>query len=153
MGLTIERISSHHADTSFMKRYSISIRRPEINYGELIAKDPLNATLNLQYAAGALRKNKAYLSYAELKTAEYLGAARADVEKGMSLAHAAMPKPETMHHNGYFRLTSLASELATRSQGKHFSVLDVGGGEGCLRPLYPMHLTVSSIRVQMAFPE
>src|SRR6266508_2057678 len=82
MGLTIERISTRHADTSFIKRYSISITRPEINYGDLIAKDPLNATLHLQYAAGALKNNKAYLAYAELKTAEYLGATRADVSKG-----------------------------------------------------------------------
>jgi hypothetical protein len=136
-----------------MKRYSISITRPEINYGELISKDPLNAALHLQYAAGALRKNKAYLSYAELKTAEYLGAARADVGNGMSLARAAMPKPETMNHNGYFRLTSLASELATRSQEKNFQYWTLEGERGCLRPLYPMHLTVLSIRAQTAFPE
>ena len=100
MGLKIERTSPPQADTSFMKGYSISITRSEINYGELIAKDPLNATLHLQYAAGALRRNKAYLSYAELKTAEYLGAARGDVGNGLSLALAAMPKPETMNHNG-----------------------------------------------------
>jgi SAM-dependent methyltransferase len=137
MGLKIERISNRHADTSFLKRYSISLTQPEINYGDLISKDPLNANLHLQYAAKALRKNKAYLSYAELKTAEYLGAARADVGKGMSLARAAMPKPETMNHNGYFRLTSLASELATRSKGKNFSVLDVGGGEGMLASFIP----------------
>ena len=115
----------------------MSIIRPEINYGEFIAKDPLNVTLHLQYAAGALRKNKAYLSYAELKTAEYLGAARADVAEGMSLALAAMPKPETMNHNGYFRLTSLASELTARSKEKNFSVLDVGGGEGMLASFIP----------------
>ena len=137
MGLTMERISTCHADTSFMKRYSISITRPEINYGELISKDPLNATLHLQYAAGALRKNKAYLSYAELKTAEYLGAARTDVEKGMSLVRAAIPKPETINHNGYSRLSSVASELVTRSQKKKFSVLDVGGGEGMLASFIP----------------
>jgi hypothetical protein len=135
--LKTERISNRNAYASFMKRYFMSIIRPEINYGELIARDPLNATLHLQYAAGALRKNKAYLSYAELKTAEYLGAARADVAEGMSLALAAMPKPETMNHNGYFRLTSLASELTARSKEKNFSVLDVGGGEGMLASFIP----------------
>lgn len=120
-----------------MKRYSVTVNRPEINYVERISKDPLNAALHLQYAAVAIRKGKAYLSYAELKTAEYLGAGREDVEKGLSLALAAIPKPEIMNHNSYFRLSSLASELALRSKEKNYSVLDVGGGEGMLASFIP----------------
>jgi len=137
MGLTIARNPNRHAKTSIMKRYSISVTRPEINYGELIARDPLNSELHLQYAADALRRNKAYLSYAELKTAEYLGASHVDVEKDLDLARSAMPKPETMNHNGYFRLASLASELNSRSKDKNYSVLDVGGGEGMLASFIP----------------
>jgi len=139
LGLKIERNPNHYSDASFMKRYSVSINRnrPEINYAERISKDPLNAALHLQYAAEALRKGKAYLSYAELKTAEYLGAECDEVKEGMSLALAAMPRSELMNHNGYYRLASLASELALRNKGKNFSVLDVGGGEGMLASFIP----------------
>lgn len=137
MGLRIERNPNQHANTSFLKRYTISVARPKMNYDELIAKDPLNISLHLQYAAEAIRRNKAYLSYAELKTAAYLGAGRDEVEEGLSMALAAMPKPEVMDHNGYFRLSSLASELALRSTEKKYSVLDVGGGEGMLASFIP----------------
>lgn len=132
LGIKIERDSNQHASASFMKRYSITINRPEINYVDLISRDPLNAALHLQYAAEALRKGKAYLSYAELKTAEYLGAERDEVKEGMSLALAAIPKPASMNHNGYYRLNTLASELVSRNKERGFSVLDVGGGEGML---------------------
>lgn len=137
LGLKIERNPSQHAGPSFMKRYSITINRPEINYADLISKNPLNATLHLQYAAQAIRKGKAYLSYAEMKTAECLGAGRDEVKEGMRLALAALPKPEIMNHNGYFRLASLASELASRNKEKNYSVLDVGGGEGMLASFIP----------------
>lgn len=137
MGLRLERNHKHHANTALMKQYSISAIRPEINYRELIASDPLNAALHLQYAAEALSKGKPYLAYAELKTAEYLGAVRDDVERDLGLARAAIPRPEIMNHNGYFRLFSLASELASRAKEKNFSVLDVGGGEGMLASFIP----------------
>lgn len=142
MGLTIIR---NPAKISFLKRYSITVNPPgidsrpgiEIYFAERISQDPLNAALHLQYAAEALRKGKAYLAYAEFKTAKFLGAGHDDVEEGMSLALAAIPKPEIMNHNGYFRLASLASELAERSKVKNFSVLDVGGGEGMLASFIP----------------
>lgn len=137
MGLKIVRNQNPNAKSSLLKRYSISAVRPEINYRELIENAPLNAALHLQYADEALRKNNAYLSYAELKTAEYLGAASEDVKDRMALALAALLKPETMNHNGYFRLISLASELASISKEKSFSVLDVGGGEGMLAAFIP----------------
>ncbi len=137
MGLRIERNHNNHANTSLMTRYSISAIRPEIKYGELIAKDPLNAALHLQYASEALSKFKPYLAYAELKTAEYLGATRGDVEKLLGLARAAILKLGIINHNGYFRLLSLASELASRSKGMNFSVLDVGGGQGMLASFIP----------------
>ena len=132
LGIKIERDSNQHASASFMKRYSITINRPEINYVDLISRDPLNAALHLQYAAEALRKGKAYLSYAELKTAEYLGAERDEVKECMRLALAAIPKPASMNHNGYYRLNTLASGLVSRNKERGFSVLDVGGGEGML---------------------
>ncbi len=137
MGLKIVRNQNPNAKTSLLTRYSISVIRPEINYRELIENTPLNAALHLQYADDALSKGKAYLAYAELKTAEYLGAASEDVKDRMALALADLPKPEAMNHNGYFRLTSLASELASISKEKNFSVLDVGGGEGMLAAFIP----------------
>jgi len=136
MGLKIER---NPTNSSFRKRYSITVNRPEIEtkFIELISKDPLNSVLHLQYAAEALREGRAYLSYAELKTAEYLGARSDEVKEGMSLALATMPKPEFMSHNVHFRLSSLASEIALRNKEKYFSVLDVGGGEGKLASFIP----------------
>src|SRR5271169_3142480 len=113
MGLKIER---NPTNSSFMKRYSITVNRPEIEtkFVELISKDPLNSVLHLQYATEALRKGRAYLSYAELKTAEYLGAGNNEVKEGMRVALATMPKSEFMSHNVHFRLSSLASEIALR---------------------------------------
>lgn len=134
LGLTINRNSTN---ASLMKRYSITVNRSEINYVERISKNPLNATLHLQYAADSLRKGKAYLAYAELKTAEYLGAGCSEVKEDMRLALAAMPKPEVMNHNTYFRLSSLASEITSRNTESKFSVLDVGGGEGMLASFIP----------------
>ncbi|HTN94175.1 MAG TPA: class I SAM-dependent methyltransferase [Gallionella sp.] len=137
MGLTIVCNSNRHSGISIVKRYSISVTQPDINFGELIGKDPLNAALHLRYATQAIRRGKAYLAYAELKSAEFLGASRDEVKNDMQLAIAALPKPETMNHNGYYRLTSLASELALRSKEGNFSVLDVGGGEGMLAAFIP----------------
>lgn len=114
-----------------------STLKSRIQFQELIRRDPLNPVLHLQFAFQALHENRVYLSYAEFKTAQFLGAASKDVEIGLRLARAALPAPERMNHNGYYRLASLASELATRSQGGPFSVLDVGGGEGMLAPFIP----------------
>ena len=125
------------ANTSFVRRYSLSVIHPEINYRELIANAPLNATLHLQCAEDALSKGKPYLGYAEFKTANYLGANSEDVTIAMELALADLPKPETINHNGYYRLKSLATELTSRNRGSNFSVLDVGGGEGMLAAFIP----------------
>lgn len=134
MGLTVKR---NLGSTSCLNRYLISIKHSELNYSELIAKEPLNEALHLQYAEQATRMGKVYLAYAELKTAAYLGARCAELEESMILARAAMPKPETINHNGYYRLVSLASELASINKGNKFSVLDVGGGEGMLASFIP----------------
>lgn len=137
LGLKIERKPNQQENALFLNRYSIAIKRPEINYAERIATDPLNATLHLQYAADALKKGRAYLSYAEFKTAEYLGAEHNELEAGLNLALTAIPKPEFMNHNTYFRLSSLAAEVTFRNTEKSFSVLDVGGGEGMLASFLP----------------
>lgn len=110
-----------------------------MNYLEQISKDPLNAALHLQYATEALRRGYVYLSYAELKTAEYLGAESGEVARRMNSTLAALPKPESIGHNMHFRLFSLASEIALVNKNNHnlYSVLDVGGGEGMLASFIP----------------
>ena len=119
-----------------LQRLGVTLK-PRIQFQERIRRDPLNPALHLQLAFQALRADRVYLSYAEFKTALFLGAASKDVEIGLHSARAALPPPERMNHNGYYRLTSLASELVTQSHGGAFSVLDVGGGEGMLAPFIP----------------
>lgn len=130
LGLKIKSNTSMVGSTSF--RFNGTI-----NFIERISKEPLNAALHLQYATDALRRGKAYLSYAEMKTAKHLGARNEDVERGLSLALAAMPKQEYMNHNMYYRLTSLATEISSRNKENKYSVLDVGGGEGMLASFIP----------------
>ena len=51
---------------------------------EALTKDPLNENLHLKYADYASRAVNYYLAYAELKTAEALGAERNTVEGKLS---------------------------------------------------------------------
>ncbi len=57
-----------------------------------------------------------HLAYAELKTAEYLGADRREIDKRLDAFKRALPDPLTMNHNQYFRFISLSSEI-TKSGG------------------------------------
>ena len=134
LGYKLERNLNN---TSFIKRYSVTNIGTENSYSERISKDPLNADLHLQFADYALRKGKAHLAFAELKMAEYLGAKDDKIKERMMLALDSMPRPELMNHNLYFRLTSLASEITSRNNGKNYSVLDVGGGVGILASFIP----------------
>ena len=116
LGYKLERNLNN---TSFIKRYSVTNIGTENSYSERISKDPLNADLHLQFADYALRKGKAHLAFAELKMAEYLGAKDDKIKERMMLALDSMPRPELMNHNLYFRLTSLASEITSRNNGKN----------------------------------
>lgn len=102
-----------------------------------IGKDTLNANLHLEYASSASRRGRHSLAYAELKTAEYLGADRKQVEQYATVYRRALPDPQQISHNQFFRYKTLASEILERSQGGEISVLDVGGGEGILASFLP----------------
>jgi hypothetical protein len=105
-----------------------------------ISEDPLNANLHLQYALEASKKGMAYLAYAELKTADYLGADRREIESHIKMFRAATPKQEYMNHNQYFRFFSLSSEIISRgnkSSKSKLSILDIGGGQGELASFIP----------------
>jgi hypothetical protein len=104
---------------------------------EKIAKDPLNAILHLQHAVYASERGMPYLAYAELKTGEYLGASREQVEKHATTFRNALPDPKHMNHNKYFRFISLSSEIISRGDKSDISVLDVGGGQGELASFIP----------------
>lgn len=107
------------------------------DYVGKISRDPLNHSLHFQYAIAALKSNRPYLALAELKTAEYLGAGKEVVEEYRGAVLGALPDPEVMNHNRYYRLLSLSSELLERNGNQDFSVLDVGGGEGDLASFIP----------------
>jgi len=104
-----------------------------------ISVDPLNADLHLHYAMDASKRGMSYLAYAELKTAEYLGADQRETESRMEMFQASIPQKEYMNHNLYFRLFSLSSEIISRGKKSEskLSVLDVGGGQGQLASFIP----------------
>lgn len=104
---------------------------------DTLAKDPLNASLHLQYAIEAANAGSCYLAYAEIKTAEYLGADRRETGRLLDAFRRALPDPITMNHNQYFRFISLSSEIVNRAGGNDISVLDVGGGDGRLAAFIP----------------
>ncbi len=46
-----------------------------------ISEEPLNPNLHFQYAVHALKKKQYYLAFAELKSAEFLGANDGEIQK------------------------------------------------------------------------
>lgn len=95
-----------------------------------LMEEPLNADIHLLYADRVLSTGMPTLAYAELKTAEYLGASPIEVEKRMAAVKSALPNPMNLDHNQYFRLASLAAAISARAGKVKYSVLDVGGGSG-----------------------
>lgn len=104
---------------------------------ERIAEDPLNPETHLQYAIAAAKDRMPYLAYAELKTAAFLGADSALVERYAGAFQSALPDPTNMNHNQYSRFAALAAEIRARSGAEGASVLDVGGGQGQLAAFIP----------------
>lgn len=102
-----------------------------------LLKDPRNAGLHLQYAVDASNAGKSYLALAELKTAEFLGAAHEQVREHLDAFRQAIPEAKSMNHNQYFRFACLSSEIIERSGRSDVSILDVGGGEGQLASFLP----------------
>jgi len=113
------------------------IKTTDESFVSRLTKDPLNALLHLQYAIHSLKNNQLYLSFAELKTAEFLGIDGIDIQEFKNVLLSSMPQSEIMNHNQYFRFKSLASELNYRSENNNFTVLDVGGGMGELASFIP----------------
>ena len=107
------------------------------NYLNALSKEPLNANLHLQYAIEASGAGKPYLAFAELKTAEYLGAAREQIEKYLAVFRQAIPESKSMNHNQYYRFSCLSAEIIERGGNSDLSILDVGGGEGQLAAFLP----------------
>lgn len=121
--------------------------RTKRRYRDEIFRDPLNPQLHLRYAIEASKSRMPHLAYAELKTAEFLGAYPEEVKEYEAVFRAALPDPEYMNHNQYFRFFSLASEIVRRSAVADMSILDVGGGEGELASF------VSKARYCLAEPD
>ena len=102
-----------------------------------LAKDPINADLHFQYAVNAFRGNNNYLAYAELKTAEFLGADKEKVREKLLSFRQALPGRLKMNHNQYFRFATLYSEINEKGSCSQVSILDVGGGQGELASFMP----------------
>ena len=109
----------------------------KISLVKMLAEEPLNANLHLQYAVDASNSGSPFLAYAELKTAEYLRGDREQLEKHKAAFRDAIPDLNQMNHNQYYRFVTLASELIMRGGKSNFSVLDVGGGQGELASFIP----------------
>ena len=106
-------------------------------YLQGLLRQPRNPDLHLQYDIEASKFGKPYLAYAELKTAEFLGAEPQRIEEYRDSLRAAIPELKTMNHNQYFRFACLAAEIQTRAGRPGVSILDVGGGEGQLASFLP----------------
>jgi len=97
---------------------------------ENLAHAPLDPDTHLAYAIEAARCDKPYLAYAELKSAEFLGADPDRVAACKPSILHSIPDVMSMNHNQYFRFASLAAEIKAKAAGTEISVLDVGGGHG-----------------------
>ena len=97
-----------------------------------IAADPLNWALHRDYAIALAERRQFILAYAEMKTAEYLGAQTPDTLEWVGKIEAKLPAKKRMNHNTYYRLKSLADEIRLRAGPLKGAVLDVGGGQGAL---------------------
>ena len=119
----------------YAKKYWID--KQDLAEIEKLSNDPLNANLHLEYAVYCSRRNRPYIAFSELKTAEHLGASPEEVGNLKQKLLAAIPDPQLMSHNKYFRFASLARELNEKSLTGKISVLDVGGGMGELASFIP----------------
>ena len=133
-GLQITRVPKQDIKRLLKSR---DIRRQKEEIVKALATDPLNSILHLQYADYASKVGNIYLAYAELKTAQTLGADAQKVQGKMSQIRESLPDPKRMNHNLYFRLISLATEVLHRAGASSVSVLDVGGGNGELASFLP----------------
>jgi len=134
-GLQIVRIPKQHKSPSSERRAFTAGRKNK--FASMIAGDPLNANMHLKYAIFASEQGRHYLAYAELKTAQCLGADEEEVEKYITAFRRALPDPKYMNHNQYFRFKTLSSEIITHRQKIGLSILDIGGGEGELASFLP----------------
>ena len=104
---------------------------------DALVEAPLSSELHLNCAIQAFESGQPYLAFAELKTAEYLGANRKQIEKYLGPFSRALPEQKSMNHNQFFRFSSLSAEIIKRGGRSGFSILDIGGGEGWLASFVP----------------
>lgn len=107
-----------------------SIENVTSQFIEQLSKEPLNPIAHLQYANAAHNNGHAYLAFAELKTAEYLGADKNQINRHLNTFINSIPLHVNMNHNQHFRFSSLSSAINTKSDDNTLSILDVGGGQG-----------------------
>jgi SAM-dependent methyltransferase len=129
-GYQVTRVPTQDTRQSLERPATIDDEQDE--FARKIAKDPLNPKLHLQYAFDASARGRSFLAYAELKTAECLGADPEQVEKHVTAFRSVLPDLKSMNHNQFFRFRTLASELFARRKNTALSILDVGGGQGQL---------------------
>ncbi len=120
---------------TFFKKLLVFKQTQEINsFLKQLQLDPLNSELHLKYAILCLKTN-VFLSFAEFKTAHFLGL---DTEAEQKETAKNTPPLIYLSHNQYFRFKSLADEIHKLKNGiDKFSVLDVGGGSGLLAQFIP----------------
>ena len=104
---------------------------------DALARTPLDAGLHLRFAQHAAQTGRPFLAYAQLRTAEWLGADPGFIAEYLEPWRGALPELTRMNHNQYFRFRTLADAIAVRSEVGSGSVLDVGGGQGELAAFLP----------------
>lgn len=106
-------------------------------FAETMQKDPTNPRLHSIRACCAALNHNYVLAFAEQKSAYALGE---DSEESVALMNDYRQQIRDLlylDYNRYSRYFSLAEFIKKQARGKHFSVLDVGGGEGMLSVFLP----------------
>jgi len=112
-------------------------------------KDP---KFHIKLALNAFKKGNFYLAYAELKTAEVLGADYKDIKNYLiDSFNFIVNDIRNMDHNQYFRYKSLSEKLLNLEPEGKFSILDVGGGEGKLSCFLPKNVKYCLVEPSVNF--
>jgi len=98
---------------------------------------PLDAGLHLQFAKRCLSQGNIRVAYAELRTAQALGLASAEIAPYEKDVVRKLAPRESLGYNQYSRLRTLSSVIRKLAAGSQVSILDVGGGHGLLAQFIP----------------
>ena len=124
-GFKLNKIQVKSSSTAF--RYDI----------QNLINEPLNKDYHFDLASQAFKNKDFFLAFAEIKTANFIDSDSKKINNLMLKIKNHLPKLTLMRHNLYFRYLTLANEIKRKDGYPNLSILDIGGGEGCLSAFIP----------------